>query len=146
VNCYAEQVAASTKMSAPGKPYAGLTDKNGRWNGKIAFVEHHLLDPLRWQTPKKIFVNSMSDLFHENLPFEQIDRIFAVMALADHHVFQVLTKRPARMLDVMSELTRRQIAAGSRRRIAPKQSSPKGSGTLRSGRARPGRCRTSGWA
>ena len=60
-------------------------------------VEHALDMPLRWKRPRRIFVNSMSDLFHEGVPDEWIDRIFAVMALAPQHTFQVLTKRSARM-------------------------------------------------
>ena len=58
--------------------------------------------PLRWQKPRRIFVNSMSDLFHESVPDEFIDKVFAVMALATHHTFQVLTKRPARMLSYLT--------------------------------------------
>lgn len=54
--------------------------------------------PIRWQRPRRIFVNSMSDLFHEDVPRDFIDQVFAVMALASQHVFQVLTKRPERML------------------------------------------------
>lgn len=95
INCYAEKLAASKKLASG--PYQGLTDKNGRWNGTIRFVEEHLKDPLTWQKPKKVFVNSMSDLFHENLSDDQIDRVFAVMAVAGRHTFQVLTKRPERM-------------------------------------------------
>lgn len=97
-NCYAEHVAA--RFSCPGQPYEGLaqrTDKGPRWTGKVALVEDVLDQPLRWRRSRRIFVNSMSDLFHESVPDEWIDRIFAVMALAPQHQFQVLTKRPARM-------------------------------------------------
>jgi protein gp37 len=83
-------------------PYAGLTDRHGRWNGRVSLVEEHLTDPLRWKKPRRIFVNSMSDLFHENVRDEWIDQIFAVMALASQHKFQVLTKRPERMRDYMA--------------------------------------------
>jgi protein gp37 len=100
VHCYAETVAA--RFSKPGQAYEGLTDKHGRWNGKIMVVEKHMLDPIRWREPRKIFVNSMSDLFHENLADDVIDDVFAVMAAAWHHTFQVLTKRPARMLAYMT--------------------------------------------
>lgn len=99
VNCYAERVAA--RFSGPGQPYEGLakmTAGGPRWTGNVELVEDHLLDPLRWKRPRLVFVNSMSDLFHESLPDEAIDRIFAVMALTPQHQFQVLTKRPARML------------------------------------------------
>ncbi len=97
MHCYAETVAA--RFSKPGQAYEGLVDDHGRWNGKIAVIDKHLLDPIRWQRPRKIFVNSMSDLFHENLETEWIDYIFAVMSLAQRHTFQVLTKRPERMRD-----------------------------------------------
>ena len=60
--------------------------------------EETLLKPLHWRSPRRIFVNSMSDLFHESVPDEWIDQVFAVMALCPQHVFQVLTKRPERML------------------------------------------------
>lgn len=96
-NCYAERMAVRSAASA----YAGLikgTPLGPRWTGKVAFVESMLDQPLRWKAPRRIFVNSMSDLFHEAVPDEWIDRIFAVMALAPRHTFQVLTKRPARML------------------------------------------------
>ena len=96
-HCYAETQAA--RFSGPGQPYEGLiqiTSGGPRWNGAVKFVEEHLADPLRWKRPRRIFVNSMSDLFHEALTFEQIAAIFGVMAAARQHTFQVLTKRPAR--------------------------------------------------
>ncbi len=98
-NCYAERMAA--RFSGPGMPYEGLArigPNGGRWTGKVALVEKHLADPLRWKRPRRVFVNSMSDLFHDGLADEDIERVFAVMALAPQHTFQVLTKRPARML------------------------------------------------
>ena len=112
-NCYAESVAY--RFSGPGLPYEGLVQlamvagkddvRSKRlplWNGKIKFVEEHLLDPLKWKRPRRIFVNSMSDLFHENVTDEMLDRIFAVMALSPQHTFQVLTKRPERMRAYLS--------------------------------------------
>ena len=69
------------------------------FNGKIKFHEDTLLEPLRWKKPRMVFVNSMCDLFHESVPFEFIDRVFAVMALSPLHTFQVLTKRPERMAE-----------------------------------------------
>lgn len=109
-NCYAEAVAA--RFSEPGLPYHGLAEywfsdatKGGdgkfrpRWTGKVRFVEERLADPLRWKRPRRIFVNSMSDLFHESVPNDVIEAIFGVMAAAQQHTFQVLTKRPARMLN-----------------------------------------------
>jgi len=99
-HCYAETVAA--RFSKPGQAYEGLTDKHGRWNGRIMLVPKHLADPLRWRKPRKIFVNSMSDVFHENVDERMIRLIFSIMASATQHTFQVLTKRPARMREIVS--------------------------------------------
>lgn len=78
--------------------FKGVVNKERRvWNGTVEFKERKLLEPLSWREPRKVFVNSMSDLFHESVPDEWIDRIFAVMALAKQHTFQILTKRPERM-------------------------------------------------
>lgn len=98
-NCYAEAMA--TRFSGPGMPYEGLAKPSARglpkWTGEVRFVEKMLDQPLRWKKPRRIFVNSMSDLFHEKLSNEQIAAIFGVMAAASRHTFQVLTKRPERM-------------------------------------------------
>jgi protein gp37 len=99
-NCYAEKVAH--RFNGPGLPYEGLTvlgSDGPRWNGRLKFVEEHLEDPLRWKKPRRIFVNSMSDLFHESLSHKDIERIFNVMRDAPQHIFQVLTKRPQVMKD-----------------------------------------------
>jgi len=77
-------------------------ERKPQWNGVVRFVEEHLLDPLKWKKPRRVFVNSMSDLFHVNVKDEWIDRIFAVMALCPQHTFQVLTKRPERMLEYLA--------------------------------------------
>jgi protein gp37 len=116
-NCYAEKIAA--RFSGKGEPYEGLAQikhirrVNGstettesHWTGEVRFIEEHLKDPPRWKKPRRVFVNSMSDLFHEGVPDEWIDKIFAVMALAGRHTFQVLTKRPQRMLEYMQRLSR----------------------------------------
>src|SRR5262249_48237497 len=68
-----------------------------RWTGDVRMIPEHLADPLRWKKPRRIFVNSMSDLFHEKLTNEQIAAIFGVMAAAPRHTVQVLTKRARRM-------------------------------------------------
>jgi protein gp37 len=73
------------------------TKKNAPKN--VILHEDRLDAPLRWAKPRRIFVNSMSDLFHELVPFEFVDRVFAVAALAPRHTFQVLTKRPERMAE-----------------------------------------------
>lgn len=104
-NCYAARVAA--RFSGEGMPYEGLaemTPGGPRWTGKIRLVPEVLDQPLRWKRPRKIFVNSMSDLFHEDVPFDYIDRVFAVMALASHHTFQILTKRPERMTEYFNSV------------------------------------------
>jgi protein gp37 len=112
-NCYAEAVAY--RFSGKGQPYEGLAvlkNDHPSWTGKVEFVEDHLLDPLHWKKPRRIFVNSMSDLFHEQVQDVWIDRIFAVMALAPQHTFQVLTKRPGRMLTYLaSEETAQRLMA-----------------------------------
>ena len=98
-SCYAMKQAH--RFSSPGQPYEGLTRLGPRgptWTGTIRLVPEKLMEPLKWKKPRRIFVNSMSDLFHEDVPDEYIDRVFAVMALSPQHTFQVLTKRADRML------------------------------------------------
>ena len=75
--------------------------------GKIPLQLHEdRLDmPLHWKTPKRIFVNSLSDLFHRDVPFEYVDQVVAVMALAHWHTFQLLTKRPERMVEYFATRT-----------------------------------------
>lgn len=111
-NCYAEVQAARVNACQHGSgipegsaAYDGLLAKSGQWNGKIKLVPQALQQPLSWKEPRRIFVNSMSDLFHENVPEKFIDRVFAVMALANHHVFQILTKRPGRMQEYLNNFT-----------------------------------------
>ena len=115
-HCYAERVA--TRFSGPGQPYEGLvrlrtprsgaapthggtgavrTGIRGVWNGVVRLVPDMLDAPLHWRKPRRVFVNSMSDLFHESLTNEQIAAVFGVMAACPQHTFQVLTKRARRM-------------------------------------------------
>lgn len=96
-NCYAERLAATRMKGHPSRQ--GLTDHNGRWTGGVRFNPGWLDQPIRWSKPRRIFVCAHSDLFHENVDTEWIDKIFAVMAMCPEHVFQVLTKRPQRMRD-----------------------------------------------
>lgn len=63
----------------------------------VQLMPHRIIDPLHWQKPRRVFVNSVSDLFHKDVPQDFLDRVFAVMALTERHTYQVLTKRPARM-------------------------------------------------
>lgn len=95
-NCYAEVM--TRRLEAMGLPkYAGLLNEQGRFNGVVRLDEQSLVAPLKRKKPTTYFVNSMSDLFHENVPDEWIDKIFAVMALCPQHTFQILTKRADRM-------------------------------------------------
>lgn len=73
------------------------------WTGEVRFNEAVLTQPLRWKRPRRIFVCAHGDLFHDKVPDEWIDQVFAVMALASQHTFQVLTKRPERMRDYMTK-------------------------------------------
>jgi protein gp37 len=105
-NCYAMKMAARLEAMGTLPHYAGTTraTKGGAvWTGQFALApERTLLGPLRRRKPTTWFVNSMGDLFHEDVPDERIDRVFAVMALAPQHTFQVLTKRTARMRGYLS--------------------------------------------
>ncbi|GEP12291.1 DUF5131 family protein [Methylobacterium gnaphalii] len=102
-SCYAMGLAGTRLQHHPSR--AGLTapSKAGPvWNGTVRFNEEWLTQPLQWKRPRMIFVCAHGDLFHENVPDAWIDRVFAVMALAPQHTFQVLTKRSARMRRYMA--------------------------------------------
>lgn len=101
-HCYAKTFAA--RLQAMGQPK--YQNDGGKGSGPGFALTLHpdvLEEPLRWKKPSRVFVNSMSDLFHEDVPFEFIDRVFAVMALAYQHTFQILTKRPERMRQYLGE-------------------------------------------
>lgn len=105
-NCYAMRMAA--RLEAMGvEKYAALTRKSGDryiWTGKIALDESALKIPSTWRKPRKVFVNSMSDLFHPDVPSEFIARVWQAMAETPQHTFQILTKRPDRMRQVLSKI------------------------------------------
>lgn len=107
-NCYAMRDAAGPRLREhPSRK--GLTKiVNGKpvWTGEVRFNEQWLTQPLHWKKPRTIFVCAAGDLFHESVPDEWIDRVFAVMALAPQHQFMVLTKRAKRMLEFMSDAGR----------------------------------------
>lgn len=106
-HCYA---AAMTRRFQSSNPrYAGLIGQNGHFNDVVKCHEDLLDWPLRHRKPMTIFVNSMSDLFHEAVPFEFIDKVFAVMALCPQHMFQVLTKRPERMAEYFTRFDLRTL-------------------------------------
>lgn len=124
-NCYAERTAA--RFSGPGQPYEGLAwptgaravpdkieslatgGKSHGWTGEVRFIPELLEQPLRWRRPRKIFVNSMSDLFHEKVTKDWLDQIFAAMLVSPQHIFQILTKRPERMRDYLCNVRARDV-------------------------------------
>lgn len=93
--CYAERMAKRLKA---------MGQQNYRNGFALTLHEHLVEQPLRWKTPKTIFVNSMSDLFHEAVPFGFIERVFAVMTEACWHRFQILTKRSGRLRELAPRL------------------------------------------
>jgi protein gp37 len=120
-NCYAEGVAA--RFSGAGLAFEGFAKFSGKrrlpqWTGKVALRPEHILDPLRWRAPRKVFVSSMTDIFHESLSNEDIAAIFGVMAIAKRHTFQVLTKRAKRMREWFAWVDTHAIKGGM---IGPKR-------------------------
>lgn len=104
-NCYAVRFAR--RLGGPGKPYEGLTCVSRRrvqWTGDIRLVEEALDVPLHWKKRRLVFVDSMSDLFHEGVPLGFIQRVFETMCKASWHTFQVLTKRASRLRQLQTEL------------------------------------------
>lgn len=107
-NCYAMRMAARINKMTLCSHYEGLTQSvNGKpvWTGKVALAPDHIFNaPLKWRKSTRVFVNSMGDLFHEDVPDEWIDRVFAVMLQSSQHTFQVLTKRAKRMREYCHRL------------------------------------------
>lgn len=105
-NCYAMRMAQ--RLEYMGQPkYFGLTRKSAgrpKWNGQINIDYESLGIPKRWKTGRMIFVNSMSDLFHENVPLDFVKEVFKVMNQCPQHTFQVLTKRSKRLREVASSV------------------------------------------
>lgn len=98
-NCYAMRMAARLQAMAHPK-YVGTTRRSGKrtvWTGRINIDLASLSAPLSWKQPRRVFVNSMSDLFHEDVPTHFIRQVWDTMAACPQHQFQVLTKRPERM-------------------------------------------------
>lgn len=99
-NCYAATM--TRRLEAMGqKDYAGLTTAK-HFNGKVRCLPDKLDIPLKWKKTRRVFVNSMSDLFHEDVPDEFIVKCFAVMLLTQRHTYQILTKRPQRMRRIVA--------------------------------------------
>ena len=80
-----------------------------RWTGAIRFVAEKLDEPMRWRKRERVFVNSMSDLFHEQVPGVYIEEVFRVMVEADWHVYQLLTKRADRLRQISRALPRKLV-------------------------------------
>jgi protein gp37 len=97
LNCYAEKFAERFR-GVPGHPFEQGFD--------LRLAPWKLLEPLSWLQPSTVFVNSMSDLFHEDVPDDYIVAAFEVMAAVDWHVYQVLTKRPERMQRLIADRLR----------------------------------------
>ena len=99
----------AARLQAMDHPsYRGTTRKSGGrpvWTGKIKLVKQALDIPLHWKKPRKIFVNSMSDLFQDGVPPEFIAEVWNTMVTADQHVYQILTKRPENMKHLVESLS-----------------------------------------
>lgn len=109
-NCYAMRMAA--RLEAMGvEKYTGLTRKSGgraKWTGKLFLDRKSLSTPATWSKPRRVFVNSMSDLFHADVPADFIAEVWQVMADTPRHTYQILTKRPDRMIEIVPSLTKLQ--------------------------------------
>lgn len=121
-NCYAMRDAWRKNFNPKTPQYHGLTKKvNGKpvWTGDISAArDSTFLKPLRWKKPRCIFVNSMSDLFHENVSVYQVVRVFGVMAMCPEHIFIILTKRPDNMRKfVEREMNLNNIAEAAARMV-----------------------------
>lgn len=105
-NCYAMRMAARLEAMGSAK-YQGLTRKSGgraKWTGKVRLHYPSLDQPRRWKKGRKIFVNSMSDLFHDDVETGFVAAVWKVMEETPQHSYQILTKRPERMANVIAEL------------------------------------------
>ena len=125
-NCYAEKLVGTRFYGmAKRREHDGVANgspldlslnvinpKTKKWNGHIELLEMNIDHPLKKKKPTVYFVNSRSDLFHEKVPFEYIDKVFAVMALCPRHRFQVLTKRPERMAEYLTKTRPIQLLDG----------------------------------
>jgi len=90
-NCYAAKMAS--RFAGPDGIYAGLA-KGGKWTGRVDLCPANLYEPLKRKKPAKIFVNSMSDLFHAHIPHKYLCDVFSIMTMTRRHTYQLLTKRP----------------------------------------------------
>jgi len=112
-NCYAARLAATRLKHHPSRKGLARLNAAGvaKFTGEVRLNEQWLPQPLRWKRPRMIFVCAHGDLFHEDVPDEWIDQVFAIMALCPQHTFQLLTKRPERMREYCSDFRSQQRIA-----------------------------------
>lgn len=107
-NCYAMKMAGRLEAMGTALHYAGTTQKTKAgavWTGKIAAApDKTVFEPLLWRRPRRIFVNSMGDLFADGVPIALVDQVFATMLLTPQHQYQLLTKRAGEMRDYVRDL------------------------------------------
>lgn len=115
-NCYAERFA-SRGISASHEGLTVTGEKGPRWTGEVRLFPERLSQPLHWRRPRRIFVDSMSDLFHEKVPNEFIASVWNVMRATPQHTYQILTKRPERMASVVPRLRFDGSADGGKGRV-----------------------------
>ena len=110
-NCYAatmaKRVAAMERAQGRRSVYLAVITDRGHWNGRAVFLPERLAQPRRWRKPCRVFVNSMSDLFHSDITVEQVASVWEVMRDTPRHTYQILTKRPDRMRDVVAKMVAR---------------------------------------
>lgn len=97
----------AARFSGPGQPYDGFAEINEagpRWTRLVKMIPDHINDPIHWCRPRKIFVQSMGDLFHPDIPFADIQIVFDVMHRAGHHTYQILTKRAKRLMEDLPKI------------------------------------------
>ena len=110
-NCYAEKMAFRINNMHPRTGYNNVISGK-KWNGKTHFVESAIKKPLHWKKPRMIFVCSMSDLFHEDNSYSDINKVFKIMPLCRQHKFIILTKRPERAFNYFKWLIEQAKKAG----------------------------------
>lgn len=103
-DCWAEKMAHRLSMISTTKYYKNVVSFRTGWNGKTHFEKSQLNKPFHWKKPAKIFVCSMSDLFHEATPFEWILQVWDLMCSNSQHTYQLLTKRPERVIEFLKWL------------------------------------------
>jgi protein gp37 len=107
-SCYAivqARIRAGSPNQKVAEAFAGLTERrDGRidWTSRVNLLPERLEQPLHWRKPRRVFVNSLADLFHKNVPDEFIAQVFAVMARTPQHAYQLLTKQQARMRSLLN--------------------------------------------